>query len=133
MTYCTKQDLINAFGEEELIQLTDRSFNAEINEVVLGNAIQKAEVEVDLWIAGSYSLPLASVPPALMYIACDLTRYFLSPDIDGEHPTTLRYREAKKSLQAIARGETSLSPTTNRVDLVQVAPGRNDFSDRSSW
>lgn len=138
MTYCSKPDLINAFGELEIVQLTDRANNGTIDDVVLNHAISKADVEINMWLAGSYTLPLATTPPLLAHIACDLTRYYLSIDISDDHPTAMRYRDARKNLQSIARGDASLGldqsnvPTT-RVDLVQVMAGRNDFADRSSW
>jgi phage gp36-like protein len=138
MGYCSEQDLINAFGELEIIQLTDRANAGVIDDIVLNHAISKADVEINMWLAGSYTLPLFTTPPLLTHIACDLTRYYLSIDISDDHPTAMRYRDARKNLQSIARGDASLGldqsdvPTT-RVDLVQISAGRNDFADRSSW
>jgi phage gp36-like protein len=138
MTYCTKQDLINAFGEQEMIDLTDRSGSAVMDDAVLDGAIAKADAEVNMWIAGNYTLPLTSVPPLLMHIACDVVRYVLSPDILPEHHAAIRYKDAVGKLKEIAKGraDPGLLPDgtpTTRVDLVQVSLGRNDFSDRGRW
>ncbi|MDO8180157.1 MAG: DUF1320 family protein [Undibacterium sp.] len=138
MSYCAKSDMIAAFGEEELIQLTDRQFAATVDESVLALAIAAAEAEINIWLAGSYTLPLSSVPAVLTRMACDFTRYILSGDIAEDHAISIRYRDQMKKLQAIASGKASLGldqagTQTARVDLVQIAAGRNDFGDRSSW
>jgi phage gp36-like protein len=138
MTYCTKPDLISAFGEEEIISLTDRAANAVVNDAVLNAAIADADAQINIWLQGSYSLPLPTVPAVLTRIACNVTRYLLWGDIAEDHPAARRYAEDIRTLRAIARGEASLGLTaagesTARVDLVQVSSGRNDFSDRSTW
>lgn len=136
--YCTRDDLIAAFGEEELIQLTDREYARSIDADVLAKAITAAQAEIDIWIAGSYTLPLPSVPIILTRIACDLTRYILSGDVPDDHVVAVRRRDQLNTLKAIANGKASLGLTelgeqTTRVDLVQITSGRNDFKDWSNW
>ncbi|MBY0572053.1 MAG: DUF1320 domain-containing protein [Undibacterium sp.] len=138
MFYCTRQDLINAYGEEELIQLTDRIYAGSIDELVLNQAIAIAQAEIDVWLTGSFKLPLPSVPLVLVMIACDFTRYLLSGDIGVDHHVAVRRRDQLATLKAISRGQISLGldqsgEVTSRVDLVQIASGRNDFGDRSRW
>lgn len=138
MSYCARSDMIAAFGEEELIQLTDRDYARAVDDSVLALAIAAAEAEINIWLAGCYTLPLPSVPAVLTRMACDITRYILSGDIAEDHPKAVRYRDQMKKLQAIASGKASLGldqagSQTTRVDLVQIAAGRNDFGNRSSW
>ena len=138
MMYCSRSDLIAAFGEEELIQLTDREHVSSVNDDILDKAIRAAQAEIDIWLAGSYKLPLPAVPEVLTRMACDITRYILSGDIDEDHPIARRHRDQLIKLKAISRGQASLGldqagSQTARVDLVQIAPGRNDFGDRGRW
>ncbi|CAN5754462.1 hypothetical protein BH11PSE12_BH11PSE12_08330 [soil metagenome] len=138
MPYCTKADLINAYGEQELIQLTDRENALVIDDAVLNTAIATAEAEINVWLEGRYPLPLASVPLVLKRIACDVTRFGLCGDIADDHPAARRHSAQLKVLRAIADGKASLGlDLTGAValpaDTVQVSAGRNDFGDRSSW
>lgn len=136
--YCTKNDMITTFGEPELTQVTDRANTGVIDDAVLNTAITTAQAEINIWLEGRYPLPLSSVPEVLRRIAMDLTRYFLSGDINGDHPVARRYAEQTKLLHAISRGQASLGldsagVTTTAVDTVQISQGRNDFGDRSRW
>lgn len=138
MSYCTKPDLIAAFGEGELIQATDRAYASTINDGVLNAAIATAEAEINIWLEGRYRLPLSSVPEILRRIAMDLTRYYLAGDVLPDHPVAVRYQNQVKQLRAIGKGEASLGldnggAVTAASDTVQIAVGRNDFGDRSTW
>jgi phage gp36-like protein len=107
MPYCAKQDLIDRFGEGELIQLTDRTGAGVINDTVLNRAINDADGEINGYLAGRYALPLASTPPVLTLKACDMARYYLYeeavPDVVKE-----RYANAIAWLKGVAKGDISL-------------------------
>lgn len=108
MSYCTQQDLIDRFGADELIQLTDRAGTADaIDATVLGQAIADADALIDGYLAGRYALPLASTPTALERAACDVARYFLFgasvPDV-----VQRRYDDVVKFMMALAKGDVSL-------------------------
>ena len=62
MAYCTQQDMIDRFGSEDLIQLTDRNALGVIDATVLSAAIDDATDTMDTYIATRYTLPLAVVP-----------------------------------------------------------------------
>ncbi|MFZ6655661.1 gp436 family protein [Undibacterium sp. TJN19] len=138
MNYCTKTDLITAFGMDELIQTTDRENATVINDVVLNNAINDAEAEINVWLAGRYVLPLPSVPEILRKVAMDITRYHLWIDVQADHPVAVHYDRQLKLLKSIATGTASLgldaigAPALT-TDTVQIATGRNDFGDRRAW
>ena len=107
MSYVTKQDLIDRFGEEELIQLTDRAGAGVIDDQVLNRAIADADAEIDGYLAGRYVLPLAVVPASLGRIAADLARYYLYEDAATEH-VRQRYEDAVRFLRAVGEGKVSL-------------------------
>lgn len=108
MAYCTHQDLIDRFGEEELIQLTDRTNTGAIDAQVLDQVIADADAEIDGYLASRpYVLPLNPVPTALVRIACEITRYHLYDDHAPEN-IEKRYDNAVKFLRAVSKGDVVL-------------------------
>lgn len=107
--YAIRQDMIDRFGEPEILQLTDRLDPpvGAIDDTVLNEALDDADGMVDSYLAGRYALPLASVPKILKRYACDIARFFLWKDNAGE---TVRraYEDAQKFLKAVASGSVSL-------------------------
>lgn len=112
MSYCNQDDLIDRFGEVEITQLSDRAGQGEIASAVIGQAIADADAEIDGYLSGRYALPLAAVPPVLVRVACDITRYWLF----GQDVTALvkdRYDQAVSYLGKVASGTISLGPDVN--------------------
>ena len=98
MSYAVKQDMVDRFRATELIQLTDVDSVANaIDDTVLDRALDDADAEIDGYLAGRYTLPLATVPRVLTNIACDIARYRLHDDRATEQVTT-RYRDAIRLL-----------------------------------
>lgn len=109
MTYATQQNLIDRFGQVELIQLTDRGTpptNAIVSAVI-DRALADADGEINAYVSAKYPLPLDPVPAVLERIACDIARYFLYDDRATEQ-VTQRYKDAIKFLQGVANGSASL-------------------------
>ena len=128
--YCTQDDMISRFGEEELIQLTDRAALGVIDGTVLDRAMADAAAEIDGYLAGRYALPLAETPQALTLVACDIARYRLYDDsvIDIVKE---RYEQAVAYLRSLARGEISLVQQTGAVaesaGMAEFDGGRSVF------
>ncbi len=116
MGYAVKQNMIDRFGSEELIQLTDRANTGAIDDVVLGQALADADAEINGYLVSRYVLPLASVPPLLMRIACDVARYHLYDDHATEQ-VRVRYEDARKLLEGIASGRVQLGLPTGAVPV----------------
>ncbi|AXV78890.1 MULTISPECIES: gp436 family protein [Ralstonia solanacearum species complex] len=138
MTYCTQADLVREFGAVELVQLTDRDEppTGEIDAERVAKAIETAAAEINVYLEGRYSLPLASVPTVLRRVAVDMARYFLHIDITEDHPVAQRYARQVKLLRGIADGTLSLGLDTSGAvqtpaDTVQVSAGRNDWG--ANW
>ena len=108
MAYATAQDMIDAFGEPELIELTDRADLGLIDQTVLGHALNRADGEIDPAIRAAGLTPGVS-DPLLRDIATDIARYYLYDDAPTE-PVRERYQEAQRKLKAIARREVRLAP-----------------------
>jgi len=116
MTYCTKQDLIDRFGEKELIQLTDRvtSPASAIDDTVVTRAIADATALADGYIGKAYSLPLPTVP--------DVARYYLHfKGVDKDSPIQRAYDQAVNYYKDVAKGIVQLVETD--TGEVPVASG----------
>ncbi|UTV30164.1 gp436 family protein [Photobacterium atrarenae] len=113
--YCTREDIIARFGQEELAQLTDRDGEAGgIVDSVLEQAIKDACATIDGYLGGRYDLPLAVMPEVLVRVACDLSRYYLYDDQLGEdHQAAKRYAEAIGYLEKVGRGVLQLGTDRN--------------------
>ncbi|WP_459199052.1 gp436 family protein [Ralstonia pseudosolanacearum] len=138
MTYCTQADLVREFGAVELVELTDRADppTGEIDAERVAEAIETAAAEINVYLEGRYSLPLASVPTVLRRVAVDMARYFLHVDIGEDHPVAQRYVRQVKLLRGIADGTLSLGLDTAGAvqapaDTIQVSAGRNDWG--ANW
>ena len=109
MSYATRQGMIDRFGEDELIQLTDRATPplGVIDDTVLDAALNDADAEINGYIQARYPLPLASTPLLLSRIARDIARYYLYDDAVTEAVEN-RYKEALKTLERIAKGVVHL-------------------------
>jgi phage gp36-like protein len=134
MPYCTRQNLIDRFTEAELIQLTDRANLGVINDSVLNQAISDADNEINGYIAKH--LPLATVPPRLVKLACDIARYHLYDDLVPDHVQN-RYRDAVAYLSGVSKGQfpliddaTVIEPdTVNIIDIASssIVFGRDSY------
>lgn len=110
MTYATQADMTERFGEAELIEVTDRDGTGTIGVSVLDQALADADATIDSYLqAGGYTLPLASMPPALVRIACDIARYYLYDDATNEKaPWVVRHKNALAFLRAVREGKVAL-------------------------
>lgn len=103
MTYATRSHMIAAFGEDELIELTDRAETGAVVDAVLAAALAAADAEIDGYVGRVAVLPLTVVPDSLRQIAMVIARYRLSTDqVDGR--VRLDYEDAVHTLESIAKG-----------------------------
>ena len=118
MNYCTQADLVTRFGEQELIQLTDRDILGVIDETVLAQAIAEASGEIDGYLRGRYPLPLLATTSELSRIAGDIARYRLYDDqlIDVVEE---RYKQAVDWLKSVAAGRIVLPD-----DIIDTTAGQ---------
>lgn len=107
MPYAVLSDLVARYGEAELIQLTDRMGDGAIDAAVVSQALADAGAVIDGYLAGRYTLPLASVPPILVGYCCDLARSRLYTDTPPEN-ITKRADDAVKFLSLLGQGRINL-------------------------
>ncbi|BCB62816.1 hypothetical protein HaloA020_35170 [Halomonas sp. A020] len=131
MPYCTKADLIERFGEDELLSLAHDQ-DGTMDDAVIDRACDDASGEIDGYVsAAGYRVPLSPVPRIVTAYACDIARYRLY----DEHATDQvqkRYDDAVKFLRSVSRGEVKLGistgPASSSAGSVQMNPGRQVFN-----
>lgn len=134
--YCTLEELIAAFGEPEIRQLSDRNRPpaGAVDPVVVNSAIDDAVAEINMYLEGRGLLPLKTVPETLRRMCCDIARYYLYQNPRDDSPVSTRYRQRVKQLEGIANGKLSLGldkagEVQKPDDTVMFEPGRNMFNN----
>lgn len=118
MTYATQQDLIERFGSQELIQLTDRTNKpvSTIDVTTVERALSDAEALINGYVGKMYTIPLSPVPPVLTKVAADIARYYLhGTRAEKDSPITLAFNQAVAWLKDVARGQVNLGDDTGDV------------------
>jgi phage gp36-like protein len=129
MRYCTQQDLIDRFSEEELLRYADRDEDGSIDSTVIDQAITDAGEEIDAYLGARYPLPLPDPVPALLGRLCaDIARYRLQDDAPLDE-TIERYKQAITQLRDIVNGKAMLRTATLVDGGLNVSGSKTD-SDR---
>ncbi|PPD36751.1 MAG: hypothetical protein CTY18_02915 [Methylomonas sp.] len=114
--YCTQQNLIDRYGQSELIQLTDRPERIDpqnagaIDSTIISDAIARAEARINRYLTAF--LPLEAVPDDIRQIACDFARYFLYKDMPTDH-VAKQYDDGIAYLEKVAAGKIPLAPDSS--------------------
>ncbi|MEF3074121.1 DUF1320 domain-containing protein [Methylobacter sp. Wu1] len=133
MAYCTQQDLIDEFGEAELIQLTDEEGLGVIGTAAVEKAIARADRKINRYLAGRNELPLAS--DDVVDLACDITRYYLYANQVTELVKE-RFHDAIKELEKMAARKIAVvdtagtdAPESATVEMISSASvfGRGNY------
>lgn len=106
--YCTLDDLVALFGEDELIQMTSRDQLKTIDEDKINRVIEQAQEEINGYISIRIKLPIDVIPPILNRISCNIARYRLYDDrvIDEVEK---RYKDELALLKEIRDGKFILN------------------------
>lgn len=108
--YATVEDLVTLFGEGEIIDLSDRDNDGELDRTVVETAIGYAASEVDSYLSSRYAVPLVDpVPPVVMLAVADIVRYRLtSGDVSEKSSILERYKSSIAWLREVAAGKVAL-------------------------
>jgi phage gp36-like protein len=114
--YASVADMVNRFGEQDLVLLSWREGVAEgvINTPVVEQALADATAEINGYIGGRYKLPLSAVPAVLSGHCCSIARYLLNGDRAPEQVTD-RYKAVIKFLEAVGKGDLQLGLADDQV------------------
>lgn len=136
MIYAGVQDLVERYGEQEILQLTDRTHAGQIDATVAERALRDAAAEIDGYLAARYVLPLAIVPTVLLRLCAELARYYLYDDHAPEQ-VRHRYNAAVEFLTKISTGKVALGvsdagESAQNADVAQMESGGRIWArDRS--
>lgn len=111
MAYATLQDLIERFGEKELVQRTDRANRppTTIDPTVAGEALEGASSLADGYLGKVFALPLPSTPRVLVDKVCAVARYHLRDESADDKSAVVRnYRDAIAWLRDVSTGVVKL-------------------------
>ncbi len=104
-------ELPQALGLAQLIDpVTKRSHwvVSQATDELLAPHAQAASAEAAAYLGARYELPFPVVPLALKGPLCDIARYRMAAGERTTEQISLRYSQAIKFLQLVARGEVSL-------------------------
>lgn len=109
MRLASLQDMLDRFGEEELVNLTDRAeprSNA-VDAAVVERALDDASALIDGYLAARYTTPLSTVPALVVAWCCTIARVKLYKDGITE---ALRqdFEDALSQLHDVAAGRLQL-------------------------
>jgi len=98
MAYITLQQLIDEFGEDHLIQLTDRTGLDVIDVGVLNAYIAEIDNDIDGYLHRRYDTPIDPVPAALRMRIMDIVRYRLfhhqaTEEVEARYKMAIRWLE----------------------------------------
>ncbi|MDP2331812.1 MAG: DUF1320 domain-containing protein [Reyranella sp.] len=127
MSYATSDDMIERFDEAQLIKVASIVVDEEdtLDTEKIGRAIAGADAIVDLHLRGRYAVPLATVPPEILGISCDIARYKLYGDAtNAPEAAKDAYLAAMKMLVSIRDGDAVLdAPAASASDPAATAGG----------
>ena len=106
MSYATIADLESRFDSDEIISLAPSKTNDGIDSERVGNVLADADAEINSYLSGKYTVPVADVP-LLKAVACDIARYLLY-DNQTTEAVEKRYLQRISWLKDVARGVASL-------------------------
>lgn len=111
MTYATAQDMVTAFGQAEMRDLTDLG-NPRLDDVdstMLNAKLVEATALIDGYLVGRYELPLAT-PPAALRVHCQgMARYLLMTNAPDERAKA-DMASAYSYLKQVSNGMIALLP-----------------------
>jgi phage gp36-like protein len=111
VSYATVLDMINRYPSRDLVQLTNEDPTATtVNATPITQALADASAEIDGYIEGRFTLPLADPPAVLNRLTTDIAMYrmqSLRPLHDLEDARK-RYEDAVAMLIKVAAGELTL-------------------------
>ena len=107
--YATQADLVDAFGEQDLVLLTDIDTPAAGAIVAsrVDEALSRASSTVDSYLSARYQLPLAEVPETIKGAVTDLAFFHLHRLDPPEHVVAAQER-AMRYLRDLAAGRAAL-------------------------
>lgn len=145
MAYCTQTAFVERFGQRELDGLLNTGALAGHAKAETGRTYDAAAADADaiidsyLAMRGGIALPLSgTVPPRILELAADLTRYELYDDVkderDASSAVVVRRKLALEFLRMVANGEATIpglfpDPVEASAATIVVSARERIFTD----
>ena len=125
MSYATQQDIIDRYGEDDLIVAADHDQDGEADANVVAQGLEDATDLINTYVGKKETLPLSPVPAVLKRLCVDIALYLMSqpPAITDEKRK--RFEDAVKLLTAISEGKVSLG--ISKADMTSSNAGGASF------
>lgn len=127
MVYATVEDMVAAFSEQEMTELSNLDYpdNSFVNDEPIVRAIVDAQAQIDSYLCVRYKTPLVVVPNILRNHTCDVARYIL--DKDNPREEVIRRRDLVFSyLKDLVAGKASLPGIVDGTDGTETNPSNGD-------
>jgi len=107
--YTSLEKLIDRFGADMLVQLTDRAeiSTGAIDTDVVDQALADTDALIDGYAAGRYAVPMSPVPALAATLALDIAIYKLHV-FDAGDKITDDYKAAMQVLRMVSEGKIKL-------------------------
>ena len=137
MPYCTQQQLIDRYGAQMVIDLSDRQTPPAnvIDATVVARAIADTGAMIDGYLASRYTLPLAAIPDLLTDLAQQIAIYKLHAQMVGDKIRD-DYDAAVKMLREIGSGAvripaSGIEPAASGAQGVRTNDRERPFSSEN--
>lgn len=121
MIYATSQDIVDRYNAETLILVFDRQRLGVPDAAAVAKALADASAELDSYIGGRYTLPLAIVPPALAGYCVDIALYRGSDSVAVPEERRKRYEDAIRWAGKVGEGKIKLQLPTGDAPVAVTA------------
>lgn len=110
MSYASLELLVDRYGGQMLLDLTDRAVPAagEIDQDVVARALSDTDAQIDGYLAGRYRLPMAQTPDLVVDLALQIAIYKLHRTSANEKIKD-DYNAAVRALRDISAGVVRLN------------------------
>lgn len=117
MNYATINDLIERFGEDEILALAESEVHGTLDESRVETALSDASRHIDSYLRLRRSVPVEPVPGVLVGACADIARFKLHDD-HAPDEVSERYKATIQWLKDIAAGKASLGEDDDSVASV---------------
>ena len=104
--YANTTDLILAFGDRKLAELTTDDPNIDCPDIAkLTYALERATAEIDSYLGDCYDVPLTDVPAIIKFKTIDLARYHLESGCECSEKVKENYEKTVEWFKELCCGE----------------------------
>jgi len=107
VNYATQNDLIERFGEEELLGVAESETDGTLDATRVETALSDASRHIDSYLRLRRSVPVDPVPDVLVGACADIARFSLHDD-HAPDQVAERYKATIQWLKNVAAGKASL-------------------------